>query len=430
MLRRSLACALVALTAAGCAASFDSGSKLKSLRVLAVKKDKPYARPGETVHLNMLLDDPRTFLPDAGQATGKHFTVGWLSGCENPSAGSFSDCIDKLKGGDAGAPLGGAINTLDFSVTLSDHIIPKPDPKHPPPNPNQPPNGTALVFFAVCAGNLQPMSGELGFGCVSPIDGKTLGADDFVIGYTQIFAYEGYRNANPFLDFGNANPDAKNNENELKLTTGFQVDGHVVPVDCIGDDCVKLESKEFGVGLSPMRVTSDGGLGADGGRASDAGFADAGNDAGAGISGAAGAGASDAGASDLGPLIHAGPPTCSGADQWRCFPQCTQGDQNKCDKHSVKLIVTKASAEVDSVAEKLEGQDVLEQMWVNYYTDAGKLEHEVKLLNDATTGWNENHAADLRTPQTLGTFHVWAAAHDNRGGVEWARATLTTTNPY
>jgi len=124
ILRRSLACALVALASSGCAASFDSGSKLKSLRVLAVQKDKPYARPGETVNLNMLLDDPRTLLPDGGTGSkGKRFTVGWLSGCENPSANSFSDCIDKLKAGDAGGPLGGAINTLDFQVTLSDHII-------------------------------------------------------------------------------------------------------------------------------------------------------------------------------------------------------------------------------------------------------------------------------------------------------------------
>jgi hypothetical protein len=390
MLRRSLACALLAFAVAGCAPSFESGSKLKSLRVLAVKKDKPYARPGETVHLNMLLDDPRTFLPDGG-VSQKRFSIGWLSGCENPSANSFSDCIDKLKSGDVTGTLGAAINTLDFPVTLSDHII-KDAPKSA--TPGQPPGGTALVFFAVCAGTLHPMSGNLGFGCVSP-EGKTLGADDFVIGYTQIFAYEGLRNANP-------------------IVTGFEIDGSPIPVDCIGDDCVPLEARELDIRFSNSPASApEAGVSADGGGFSAEGGA---------LSADGGAG-QNAGASSAAP-----PPSCP--SDVRCFPQCTDDNQDNCDKHTVKLVVDPASAEVDAVAKATEGHDVLEQMWVNYYTDAGKLEHDVKLLNDATTGWNENHSADLRTPQGLGTFHVWAAAHDNRGGVGWARVTLATTSPY
>jgi hypothetical protein len=336
----------------------------------------------------MLLDDPRILLPDGGVSTKKkRFTVGWLSGCENPTANSFDDCIKKLKTGNVTGPLNGEINTLDFSVTLSDDII----KKGPKPSPGAPPGGTALVFFAVCAGTLQPQMGDLGFGCVSP-EGKTLGADDFVIGYTQIFAYEKLRNANPEV-------------------TGFEVDGKSVPVDCIGDDCVPLEARELDLhfGTTAPPPAPDGGLSADGG----------------GLVADAGAGAGR----DGGLTTGTRPPSCS-PDDPRCFPQCTDGDQGKCDKHTVKLIVDPSSAEIDSVAKETAGHDVLEQMWVNYYTDAGKLEHEVKLLNDATTGWNDKHEADLRTPQGLGTFHVWAAAHDNRGGVGWARVTLATTSPY
>ncbi|HXK17559.1 MAG TPA: hypothetical protein VNG33_07145, partial [Polyangiaceae bacterium] len=51
---------VLALTASvGCGANFDPGNEIKSLRVLAVKKDKPYAQPGDTVKLQMLWDDAK-----------------------------------------------------------------------------------------------------------------------------------------------------------------------------------------------------------------------------------------------------------------------------------------------------------------------------------------------------------------------------------
>jgi hypothetical protein len=109
---------------------------------------------------------------------------------------------------------------------------------------------------------------------------------------------------------------------------------------------------------------------------------------------------------------------------------CTTGDRDTCPKHTVKLILDeRRTREQDGAQSVITGMRLEEQMWINYYTDAGKLEHEVKLLNDATTGWNEAHSADLRAPLELKPFHVWAVAHDNRGGVQWARVTLSTRVP-
>jgi len=392
MLRSSLVCALLALSVAGCAASFDSGSKLKSLRVLAVKKDKPYARPGETVHLQMLLDDPRALLPDAGHGSSEKISVGWLGGCEDPNADSFEGCLTQFQNAGNLVLLPHALDTLDFSVTLSDDIISR---QPAPANPTQPKSGSAFVFFALCATQVQFGGANSAFSCQSP-SGEPLGPDDFVLGYTEVFAYEKFRNQNPKV-------------------TGFEVDGQPIDVDCVGDACVALEQEDFGIGFPAgpsMPSGPEGGLPSDAGALRDGGSL---HEASVGLD-----------ASTAPQLMR---PTCANGDP-RCFQACTVDDDSKCPKHTVNLVVDKSSAEVDGVAEAIEGRNVGEQMWINYYTDAGKLDHDVKLLNDATTGWNDNHSADLHSPQALGTFHVWAAAHDNRGGVEWARITLATTSPY
>ena len=54
---RVLGCAVLGAALIGCAAQFDPGSELHGLRVLAVKKSKPYARPGSLVDLQLLWHD-------------------------------------------------------------------------------------------------------------------------------------------------------------------------------------------------------------------------------------------------------------------------------------------------------------------------------------------------------------------------------------
>src|SRR5258706_6743534 len=64
--------------------------------------------------------------------------------------------------------------------------------------------GIAYVFFAVCAGTLTPIPPEDGglapafpLGCIGA-DGKRLGADGFVPGYTQVYVFDdGRTNENP-----------------------------------------------------------------------------------------------------------------------------------------------------------------------------------------------------------------------------------------
>src|SRR5688572_11201017 len=86
---RSLAAAaLLAALASGCAAEFDPASELAGLRVLAVKKTAPYARPGESVDLTMLWHDAEPGRPPP--------QIAWVALCENPPADLFEACFTQL----------------------------------------------------------------------------------------------------------------------------------------------------------------------------------------------------------------------------------------------------------------------------------------------------------------------------------------------
>lgn len=397
----ALLLAVAAFGAFGCASNFDAASKLQSLRVLAVQKDKPYARPGETVHLQMLVSDPRR--ADAGM---RKLSVAWLSGCENPPGDSYQLCIQQFSPPFETPPCkSGSTCTsqgqLDYSLTLSPEII---SSRPPPANPAQARYGSSFVFFAACAGKLVPFrSPDSPFGCVSDT-GAQLSANDFVLGYTEVFAYDEFRNHNPIIGLDGA--------------TSFEVDGKTVEPDCIGDACVALAASELALQGPPSTSSGDAAT-PEGGLALEEG----------GVSGGAATDATPPGSDAPLPPHVPPPPSCQEGDP-RCFPACTAADDDDCQKVSINLVVDMSSAEADDAAQAIEGRTVLEQMWINYYADNAKIEHDVKLLNDATTGWSPEHAADLRVPRTTGPFHVWGIAHDNRGGTQWVRVTLATRTPW
>ena len=91
----------------------------------------------------------------------------------------------------------------EFQFTLPDDIV----TSRPPPSQG-PRYGIAYVFFAACAGQLAPATtdnpggGEVGDFPLTCLDaeGNTLGPDSFIIGYTQVYAFEDERqNQNPPL---------------------------------------------------------------------------------------------------------------------------------------------------------------------------------------------------------------------------------------
>jgi hypothetical protein len=200
---RRILLALLALSAlgapaisAGCASQFSEPSQITSLRVLSVSIDKPYANPGDEVHFKMNYADGLPGGPRPVQ-------ILWLGGCFNPPGDAYYACYEPLAKVFGSLAPGsmlpeGLVGTgEEFSLKLPpDLITSRPKPDAPPYY------AIAYVFFAVCAGTMQPISTEtearasaFPLGCFDAA-GNQLGADSFVPGYTQIYAFEDGRTNN------------------------------------------------------------------------------------------------------------------------------------------------------------------------------------------------------------------------------------------
>jgi hypothetical protein len=350
------------LLCSACGPEFDRPSELRSLRVLAVKKDQPYTAPGQTINMSMLWHDGS---PGADPAAPRTVQRTWLSFCFNPPADQYYGCFGALGGlgagsdGMAAAPL--PLNLADgericaegegvepnsycvgsgdtFSFTMPESII---SARPAPIDPTQPAYGLSFVFFAACAGELQLMSGGRGESfplvCLGS-NGERLGADDFVAGYSAVYAYDEFRNTNPAID-------------------GFQVAGVDVEPGCIDEQC-------------------------------------------------------------LGAPVLRGAECAEGAPT---IPSCERDGSDVCPEHQIRPLVDPAVVELDAVTASTRDRRMTEQMWINYYVDRGSVKSDVRLLNDAVSGFNSDYGTEYRAPKQAGPATVWAVVHDNRGGVSWAR---------
>jgi hypothetical protein len=203
----ALSCVVGPAIAGGCQPGFDPPSKVNGLRVLAVSADKPYAKAGEAVTFDL------TYSDGLDPSSPRNVQIAWIGGCFDPQGDLYYGCypqLGKILGAAASGGAGGALPPEvakyvgigpKFSVTLPDDIVTRR------PVPDQGPRfGTAFVFFMVCAGKLGPApataEGKAGNFPIACFDeaGKQLGADSFVPGYTQIYAFEDERtNANPTI---------------------------------------------------------------------------------------------------------------------------------------------------------------------------------------------------------------------------------------
>lgn len=119
------------------------------------------------------------------------------------------------------------------------------------------------------------------------------------------------------------------------------------------------------------------------------------------------------------------PPSDACGEGLACVDACpADGDKDDCPGIQIRPLISSSVAEKDSVAAASEGRDVTEQMWINYYVQAGGLKSEVRLLNDANQGFNSDYGTEFFAPKASGDIKLWAVAHDNRGGTEWTRVTV------
>ena len=348
---------LLGVLLVSCGPDFDPPDQLHSLRILGVRKDAPYAKPGETVNLEMLWEDAS---PKAGP--DRPIEITWSGACTDPVGDLYYGCFtqDRLP-----ELLKGLTHEQSTQFMMPTTYVPSPGAKEQPvihpaaSTGNNSPYGIAFVFFAACAGKLTTITPSeataLPFACLDSA-GNPLGSDDFVAGYTSIYSYQTFSNNNPVIG-------------------GFEFNGQ--PLDpsavCIGDACAPI---------------------------------------------------AESAPADVAPIDCTDPAQAS-----RCIPTCSDDGKSACKGYAIRPTVDKndpKNQDQDDVSVQQLGHSEGEQMWIDYYTDGGGFKSPVRLLNDATAGWNDNYGTEFYASKDAKISRVWALVHDNRGGVAWAGISIKT----
>ena len=196
--------AVAALIACG-GSEFDPQNMVQGVRILSARADKPYAKPGERVQLDMLVADGR-------KDTTRPLKVLWFPFvCTNPRADAYFNCFAPTRGagGATTSPLGALPRGVDLATLLpngTSYSFTMPEDVLRAKPGSADPYGTAFVFNIACAGRLLVKDFDTSLGpqavplaCVDEA-GTPLGPDDYVIGFTRVFAYENRKNANPIID--------------------------------------------------------------------------------------------------------------------------------------------------------------------------------------------------------------------------------------
>lgn len=222
--------AVLAFVACG-GAPFDPQSKVDSVRLFAIRADKPYALPGETVTLEALYTDARKeknralknywipvvclnprddlyylcFLPPQSDGGTRLIPAGNLADASAPEAGLPANV-------DAGPGGGGLLSQIPTGVDLGPYLPQGPTFSFRMPEdavrPQQgtDPYGLAIVFNILCAGKVilaerDPNGGpqQVPLECVDEENQKAP-PSDYVIGISRVYSYETKVNTNPVVE--------------------------------------------------------------------------------------------------------------------------------------------------------------------------------------------------------------------------------------
>jgi hypothetical protein len=155
--------------------------------VLAVQADKPYARPGETVHLSALSIDT------------KERPVVWAwAPCLVPDATSVDGCLGELTSGNR--PISESVFASGEGVTEVDYTVPSDALDGLSPLARS--QAVAGILSIACPGKLDLRRDARGipFRCTDPESGRVLDLDETVVGLKRIMLRDSERNDNPVID--------------------------------------------------------------------------------------------------------------------------------------------------------------------------------------------------------------------------------------
>ena len=213
------------LAAVGCGAGFDSPDLVKSLRVLGVQKDHPYAAPTvdpanpSLVNLTMLDDDGKQSYTD----TPRPIQRLWFSGCDDLPGDQYFTCLVRMyflwqyytqyitTNPDKTLQEGGSWSPADPGVLPDDQVaqlVSEVNPRipadqaraylstfrigagsrftypipldiiqnhQPSSDPNIPAYGLSFIFFTLCAGTIDVAPGWQGLNISDTLQNAALG---------------------------------------------------------------------------------------------------------------------------------------------------------------------------------------------------------------------------------------------------------------
>ena len=356
--------ACLPLTAAACGgATFDDPSLIKGLRVLAVQKTPPYPRPGDEVDIKLVYWD--------GQSTAenqRNVTVAFSPfPCENPPGDLYFNCFASLGGG--GAPDGGG-------------PLPATSPSGWAPADSirgfdasnlvlaEPPTEAPLLQDPM---HVRSTTVRIGSEIISSRP-QIPGVTPYGLSYVLFTACAGRLAPVP-------NPAP-----------------NTFPIGCFDEtDDRQLGADDFVMGYTAMYVYDE--------RVNN------------------------------NPVVNdllfdrtslEGSMTADDANVPH-VPSCKASDRSTCPTYQVKPVLDRATTvdkDDDPTARTPDGKQLDEQVWVAFYVTGGTFASSVRLINDATRGWNENNAGEYTAPATPGPVRLFAVVRDNRGGVGWAEGKI------
>ena len=225
-----LAAASSALFGVACGAgSFESQNKVTGVRMFGVRPEPAYAKPGDTVTLEVLAADGR-------REKARPMKIFWIPiVCVNPREDLYYLCFvpsqtpdgGTIDGGtrlepafppdggvaDGGAPPVGAggLSSIPVGLDLSPFLPQGPTFSFRMPDdviidrPGRPSYGLAIVFNIACAGQVRLAERvgnapqQIPLQCTDE-EGIPLSADDYVIGINRVYAYADRTNTNPVVE--------------------------------------------------------------------------------------------------------------------------------------------------------------------------------------------------------------------------------------
>ncbi|MBN2192730.1 MAG: hypothetical protein JW751_07915 [Polyangiaceae bacterium] len=218
MVHRGLLSGAASLLALGCAEypEFETMASVESVRLLAMQADPSLTQPGASVTLRALWADGRTADPAP-------VSRAWFFGCANPAGDALSECLKDLNAaprGDGAAwparfePVPGDSASFELPADLLD---------------GRSGYGIAFYFFAACRGGdlAYEVSEDDAFPVVCRDGGRSIGSEDFVVGYRTVVV-------TPWPELRNANPEI----------AGITIDGAPVEPDCLDADCLDAPPRD------------------------------------------------------------------------------------------------------------------------------------------------------------------------------------------